>query len=40
MTNQNKAVKKFGITDKLGYMFGDLGNDLTFVLAGLFLLRF
>lgn len=40
MTNQNKAVKKFGITDKLGYMFGDLGNDLTFVLAGLFLLKF
>ena len=32
--------KKFGMIDKLGYMFGDFGNDFTFVLATLFLMKF
>lgn len=32
--------KKFGMADKIGYMFGDLGNDLTFVLSAMMLLKF
>lgn len=32
--------KKFGLKDKLGYMFGDLGNDFTFIFASSFLLIF
>lgn len=35
-----KAVKPFGIKDKLGYMFGDFGNDFTFLLSSTFLLKF
>ncbi|MEG1432971.1 MAG: MFS transporter [Eubacterium sp.] len=34
------AVKKFGFIDKLGYMFGDFGNDFTFILSTTFLLKF
>ena len=26
-------VQKFGIKDNLGYMFGDFGNDFTFILS-------
>ncbi len=33
-------VKPFGIKDKVGYMFGDCGNDLTFILASFVLLKF
>ena len=32
--------KKFGMVDKIGYMFGDFGNDFTFILASLFLMKF
>lgn len=32
--------KPFGLKDKLGYMFGDLGNDFTFIFASNFLLIF
>ena len=31
MTTQ-KDVRPFGLRDKLGYMFGDFGNDFTFIL--------
>lgn len=34
------SVKPFGIRDKIGYMFGDLGNDMTFGLASTFLMVF
>ena len=34
----NKAIKPFGFKDKIGYMFGDFGNDLTFLLSSSFLL--
>lgn len=34
------AVRPFGIRDKLGYLFGDFGNDFTFVLSSSFLLKF
>lgn len=27
MTDNNGKVRPFGIKDKLGYMFGDFGND-------------
>lgn len=30
MTDNNGKVRPFGIKDKLGYMFGDFGNDFTF----------
>lgn len=30
----------FGIKDKIGYLFGDFGNDFTFVLSSSFLLKF
>ncbi|MBO5459407.1 MAG: MFS transporter [Lachnospira sp.] len=33
-------TKKFGFSDKLGYMFGDFGNDFTFILSSMFLLKF
>ena len=35
-----KAVNPFGIKDKVGYLFGDLGNDFTFILSSGFLLKF
>lgn len=35
-----KNNKPFGIVDKLGYMFGDFGNDFTFILSSTFLLKF
>lgn len=34
------STKKFGIVDKLGYMFGDFGNDFTFLLASMALMKF
>ncbi|MBQ4518576.1 MAG: MFS transporter [Clostridia bacterium] len=33
-------MKTFGLKDKLGYMFGDLGNDFFFILASSFLMVF
>lgn len=36
----NKVIKPFGFKDKIGYMFGDFGNDLTFLLSSSFLLKF
>jgi GPH family glycoside/pentoside/hexuronide:cation symporter len=38
--NDASKVKAFGIRDKLGYMFGDFGNDFTFILSSSFLLKF
>ena len=38
--NQTKEVKPFGITDKLGYMMGDFGNDFTFILSTMLLTKF
>lgn len=37
---QKNTVREFGFRDKLGYMFGDFGNDFTFVLSSSFLLKF
>lgn len=33
-------MKKFGFSDKIGYMFGDIGNDFFFILASSFLMVF
>lgn len=33
-------TKKFGMVDKMGYMFGDFGNDLTFILSSMMLMKF
>ena len=41
MTKENISSKnKFGLKDKLGYMFGDLGNDFFFMFASSFLMVF
>lgn len=37
---QTKTVKPFGMKDKLGYMFGDFGNDFTFILSSMMLMKF
>ena len=35
-----KVVRPFGLRDKLGYMFGDFGNDFTFILSSMMLQKF
>lgn len=39
MKIQNK-LRPFGMRDKLGYMFGDFGNDFTFILSTSILMKF
>ena len=34
------AVRPFGLRDKLGYMFGDFGNDFSFIFASNYLMVF
>ncbi len=34
------SVQPFGMKDKIGYMFGDFGNDFTFILSSSFMLKF
>ena len=36
---QNK-IRPFGMRDKLGYLFGDFGNDFTFILSTSILMKF
>ena len=36
----NKESRPFGLRDKLGYMFGDFGNDFTFIFASSYLMVF
>lgn len=40
MSKSNESVRSFGMADKLGYMFGDFGNDFTFILSSMFLMKF
>ena len=35
-----KEIRPFGLRDKIGYLFGDFGNDFTFILSSAFLLKF
>ena len=37
---ENTDKRPFGFRDKLGYMFGDFGNDFTFIFASTFLMVF
>ena len=39
MKTQNR-LRPFGMRDKLGYMFGDFGNDFTFILSTSILMKF
>ena len=34
------SPRPFGLRDKLGYMFGDFGNDFTFILSSSFMMVF
>ena len=36
----DKSTRPFGFRDKIGYMFGDFGNDFTFVFASSYLMVF
>lgn len=36
----NAKVPPFGMRDKIGYMFGDFGNDFTFILSSSFMMKF
>ncbi len=40
MEFENQQPRPFGIRDKLGYLFGDFGNDFTFILSASFLMKF
>lgn len=38
--NENREVRPFGARDKWGYLFGDFGNDFTFIFASSYLMVF
>ena len=38
--NEQKKLRPFGFRDKLGYLFGDFGNDFTFILSTMMLMKF
>lgn len=38
--NTEQKVRPFGMRDKVGYMFGDFANDLTFVMASMVFMKF
>lgn len=38
--NTKTNVKPFGMADKVGYAFGDFGNDFTFMLSSMFMMKF
>ena len=37
---KQRTLRPFGMRDKLGYMFGDFGNDFTFILSTMILMKF
>ena len=37
---EKTKVRPFGVLDKLGYLFGDFGNDFTFILSTMVLMKF
>ena len=37
---KKSGLRPFGIRDKLGYLFGDFGNDFTFILSTTILMKF
>lgn len=38
--SQSNITRPFGMRDKLGYLFGDFGNDFTFILSTMILMKF
>lgn len=38
--SKNETMRPFGIRDKVGYMFGDFGNDFTFIFSTTILMKF
>lgn len=40
MRNEQSTIRPFGWRDKVGYMFGNIANDFTFIFASLFLTVF
>ena len=36
----NKIIRPFGWSDRIGYMLGNIANDFTFIFASLFLTVF
>lgn len=40
MAANSTSIRPFGMKDKLGYMFGDFGNDFTFILSSMFMMKF
>lgn len=40
MSTEQTQVRPFGMRDKIGYMFGDFGNDFTFLLSSIILMKF
>ena len=38
--NKQLSLRPFGVKDKVGYMFGNIANDLTFIMASMFLTVF
>ena len=38
--SKKTGVRPFGMRDKFGYMFGDFGNDFTFILSTSILMKF
>lgn len=38
--NRSATVRPFGLRDKVGYLFGDFGNDFTFVFSTMMLMKF
>ena len=40
MSINKKNIRPFGMRDKMGYLFGDIGNDFTFMLSSTFLMKF
>lgn len=40
MSKHAGSVPPFGMRDKIGYMFGDFGNDFTFILSSTFMMKF
>jgi len=39
-TDDTGSVRPFGLADKIGYMFGDFGNDFSFIFASSYLMVF
>lgn len=40
MSSSKASVRPFGMRDKVGYLFGDFGNDFTFIFSTMMLMKF